>query len=1356
MEETLSDPVKALVQERDDNTLAGGGEMGKLIREHNWTSTPLGNVSQWPQSLRTAVSICLASRFPIIIFWDQQLYQFYNDAFRPILGQTKHPLALGQKADECWPEIWDVVGPMLHGVLASGEATWSKNQLLLLDRNGYLEECYFTFSYSPIRDESGEVGGVFCAVTETSGEVVGQRRLDTLQQLTASTQQANNPDEVCKFATTTLANNPADLPFVLLYLLAADGILARLAGSAGLPPGTSYSPLQVDLDDPSAHWPFLQIVENGQSLLLDNLVQRLGSFPFRLESARSISHTALLLPITRPGEAHPYGFLVTGINPLHPFDDDYRSFCNLIAGQVATAITTVRAYQDARERAEALSELDRAKTAFFSNISHEFRTPLTLLLGPLDTLLSDTVHPVTEEQRIQLEMMRRNSLRQLKLVNTLLDFTRIEAGRADVIFEPLDLSQVTVDLASTFRSAVERAQLQFIVDCPPLPEPIYVDREMWEKIVLNLLSNAFKFTFDGSIRVSLQIKDDHISFQVADTGVGIPPEDIPHLFERFYRVRGTRSRTYEGSGIGLALVQELIRLHGGTIEVQSTVGVGTTITVQLARGMAHLPPERLGVSRTLTSTALGADPYVEEALRWLPELPNATSSLLIEQESPLRAVPLSTDHVPLLLVVDDNADMRDYLKRLLSSSYQVQLAADAAAALTIARDHIPDLILLDVMMPGMDGFAMLSALRADPATRLIPVIMLSARAGEEAILEGLHAGADDYLIKPFSAREVLARVQARLEINELRREATRQANYTHKALDALLAMAEMVVSIETEQNAEELYATSVRVSKHLAERTYQILPCQNITIIQIEPDTEELQVLASAGFTADEEQKLHACINGSQLSERLAPADLPLLNRLRTGEMLQLDVPQLPYHTNLPQSFGERLLVLPLRYGERLVGTVSLNRFRKAPAFSETEQALAAGIARLVLLVIERTRLLTERTRAQEEAIAWHSAHQRMAKLIELSHDAVIIRDPTSAIIYWNQGAELLYGWSKHEALGQISHTLLQTSFPYSLTLVDAYLTDDGQWEGTLQHTHRDGQEVIVESRQVLVRDEADMPEAILEINRDITEREHLLEEREEARANAIAAQEVARQMNDFIGIISHELKTPLTSIKGNLQLAQRNLVRFLKQETAQEGDQLQGIITAQGLLNRAERQIGVQNRLVNDLIDVSRIQADKLELQIGLFDLAQLVREAVEDQRNLLPGRTIRFETSVLEVFVLADAERVGQVVNNYLSNALKYSDTNLPVEVDLKMKETLAQVFVSDKGPGLSKEQQQRIWERFYRAPGIEVKSGSGVGLGLGLYICRTIIERQGGQVGVESSPGEGSTFWFNLPLAEPLRRV
>jgi signal transduction histidine kinase len=594
--------------------------------------------------------------------------------------------------------------------------------------------------------------------------MLSERRTKTLRDLASRAGRAKTSEDVFASSAQVLAEADLDLPFVLFYLVDRDVRQARLIGQTGIRPGTPVSPELVDLRVPGDQpWPIGEVARTGAPQQIDDAAGRLagitvGPYP-------EVPKMAFALPITQPGSEKPAAVMVAGVSSRLLMNEPYRGFCDLAAVAVSSALANARAYEEERQKAEGLAEIDRVKTAFFSNVSHEFRTPLTLMLGPTEDALASHAQTLSGES---LQMVHRNILRLMRLVNSLLDFSRIESGRAQASYEPSDLSAMTTYLASAFRSAIERAGLTFEVECESLPEPIFVDHDMWEKIVLNLLSNALKFTFDGSIGVSVRWCGDHAELKVRDTGTGIPENELPCLFERFHRVHGVRSRTHEGSGIGLALVHDLMRLHGGTVQVASRPGEGTTFTVSIPRGSAHLPPERIVAKRSTAWTAKGAMPFVEEALRW-----SGASKLGAVGPSAATPTPSATRADVRILVVDDNADLRDYIVGLLGEHYAVETAVDGLAALEAARLHKPALVLSDVMMPRLDGFGVLRALRADPSLRDVPVILLSARAGEDSTIEGLEAGADDYLIKPFAARELLARVRTHVELGRQREAVTR-------------------------------------------------------------------------------------------------------------------------------------------------------------------------------------------------------------------------------------------------------------------------------------------------------------------------------------------------------------------------------------------------------------------------------------------------------------------------------------------------------------------------------------------------------------------------------------------------------
>ena len=739
--------------------MRGGGEMGARMRMHDWSATPLGPAAAWPQSLKTIVRVMLDSRYAMWMLWGPDVTFFCNDAYLPTLG-IKRDWALGARADKVWEEIWPDVWPRIDHVLRHGEATWDEALLLFLGRSGFSEETYHTFSYSPVYDDANRVAGMLCVVTEVTERVIGERRLRVLSELAARSGGIDSVADSCRAACDVLARFPMDVPFAAFYLTEADPHAARRFALAGVPPSRSLPEL-LEIGDGSQPWPLAELYasENVQELVdLPRLGIDIaaGDWPDRVKRA-------LMLPL-KVSAVGLSGFLIAGCSPRRPFDEDYRAFLDLVASQVASAIGSAQAYEAERRRAEALAELDRAKTAFFSNVSHEFRTPLTLMQGPLEEAATDPGVPPAI--RDKLALAQRNAARLQRLVNSLLDFSRIEAGRTQANYEPTDLAVLTRDLASTFRSAMEKAGLAYAVECAPLPHTVHVDREMWEKIVLNLLSNAFKFTLSGGVRLTLTADEASALLEVRDTGVGIPASELPRLFERFHRVESTEGRTHEGSGIGLALVQELVRLHGGSIDATSTLGAGTTFRVHIPLGTAHLPQDRIRAAATPTPMAI-ASAFVEEALRWLPDAADSTALMRADTSAPADRRFAATFGSRIVLA-DDNADMRAYVRDLLAPYYLVETVSDGMQALAAARRATPDLILSDVMMPRLDGFGLLAAVRGDAALRHVPVVLLSARAGEESRIEGLDSGADDYVAKPFSARELLARVGAIIELRRMR------------------------------------------------------------------------------------------------------------------------------------------------------------------------------------------------------------------------------------------------------------------------------------------------------------------------------------------------------------------------------------------------------------------------------------------------------------------------------------------------------------------------------------------------------------------------------------------------------------
>lgn len=740
------------------------GEMADLIRSYDWSKSPVGTPDKWPQSLKTALSICLGSKFPMFVWWGKELTVFYNDAYIPFTG-LKHPTYLGRTAREQWAEIWEALEPLTNQVMKTGEATWAQNMQLFMTRKGFLEETYFTFSYSPIKDESGQVAGIINPCQEGTGDVVSQRRLSLLRELGLF--EVNTFNQLVDSVFKVLQSDLNDIPFALMYVIDKENHIPKLVDEFGIKSDVDLWPQIFEASKTGTP----QVIKNLRKTCFESLSEE--PYPEKPDAA-------YVVPMGLPNQEKE-GFLVFGISSRLDFDDRYQAFLNLIAERINTYLGSLRVLELEKKRVEDLAEVDRAKTAFFSNVSHEFRTPLTLMLGPMEDMLAEKRGPLQPEVKDNIEVMHRNSLRLLKLVNSLLDFSRLEANRMQAQYEETDLGSLTRDLASSFRSTVESAGLKFSVVTEALPDKAYVDREMWEKIVLNLISNAFKYTLKGEIKIHLKAEQRNAQLIVKDSGIGIPKSELGKVFERFHRVSGAAGRNHEGTGIGLALVKELVKQHGGSVSVESEEGVGSTFVVTLPLGTKHLDLKQI-VKRNNEQKKdyrARAESYLSDIVT-TNELSPVTDSLAVKEKT--------------ILLADDNQDMRSYITKLLSDRYTVIAVDNGKAALEVLQKTTPDLVLSDIMMPQMDGIELLQNLRNHPVHKTLPIIFLSARAGDEAKTHGITLGADDYLTKPFSANELLARVQTQLQMTEVRKKAIVQETLV-KELEGLIEARDEFISV---------------------------------------------------------------------------------------------------------------------------------------------------------------------------------------------------------------------------------------------------------------------------------------------------------------------------------------------------------------------------------------------------------------------------------------------------------------------------------------------------------------------------------------------------------------------------------
>ncbi|HTL07497.1 MAG TPA: ATP-binding protein [Chitinophagaceae bacterium] len=1334
--------------------LAGGGEMGERLRAFHWHNTSLGNPAQWPQSLKTCVRIMLSSQQPIWIGWGKELVKLYNDAYIDIV-RGKHPVALGQPASVVWKDIWKDIEPLLTRAMQHDQGTYVESQLLIMERSGFPEETYYTFSYTPVLGDDGKPAGIICYNTADTERIINERSLKTLQDL--DTLAENKTElEVYKSAIRSIEKNDRDFPFALIHRIAPDAPPEHVAGF----------PLELKEDIAVA------LAENR--ICITQVNQRWQNLP--RGPWDSMPDQLLHVPLHGANNDVPLAVLTVGLNPYRKVDLAYRNFIQLIADQISLSVNNALAYELERKRAAELEALDKAKTLFFTNISHEFRTPITLMLGPLEEMINTTTAIVGEEEKEKLALTHRNAMRLLKLVNTLLDFSRIESGRQKAALVPTDISSFTKRIASSFQPLVEKAGLRFTINVQPVPQPVPLDRDMWEKIVFNLLSNAFKYTLRGGITVSLAAQGDIATLTVEDTGVGIPPAELPHMFDRFHRVENSAGRTHEGTGIGLSLTRELVLLHKGDISVESGVNKGSRFTV------------RIPMAQDATTELLSEPPAKELSYDSVADLYLDEASFLLNNNGTYRkevtAVPETQDQALTILVVDDNADMRQYLSVIVGRAYNVKLATNGRDALQQVLEQPPDLILSDIMMPVMDGIEMLTKLKKDPSTAHIPVLLITARAGEESKMEGYETGADDYLVKPFSSKELHARIKAQLKIAKVRNHALLQMQHlfqqaptaiqilrgpsfvyelaNDQSLLLLGKKAEQVIGrpvvevfpemveqgfvslLENVYNSGEQYvAAETPINYHTPAgiiRTFQrfvYAPLRdengNVTGIMVTGDDITAQVMARKAIEEAERKWRNLLLQAPGIFVVLRGRDMVidfvnpplLLSWNKTMDLLGKKL-----FEALPELQGqpmEHLLTRVYETGEVYHGKEEKIAIIKNGLLEEVyydyvcqplldERGMIEGITMMATDItlqvnarkkIEHTaqqlRTLTE-TLPQLIWMTDGNGHQEFVSGKWYEYSGIVPVDYQSwvAMIHPDDLAPCAEAWQ----------TSLQTGASY---ITEARLKNK---YGNYRWHHGQGDPIHDEHGQIIFW---------IGSWTDIHDHKKLNE----------ALQLRDEKKDDFIMMASHELKTPVTTIKGYIQLLQ-------KLYESGDSDSAASATILQTALGSMDKQVNSLSSLITELLNLSKIDKGQFELDKSHFNLADFIKDIVQNAQ-LTTGHQLRLNCQ-FNCTLYADKNRIEQVLLNFITNAVKYSPGAAAVDISVLLYgNDLVGVSVQDYGIGMEQKDLDKIFDRFYRVEGRKEKTFPG--FGIGLFIAKDIITRHGGKIVVNSEKNKGSTFTFIL---------
>jgi len=1374
--------------------------MGQRIRDYDWSTTALGPVHTWPQSLRTCIRIMLTSSQPIWIGWGSQLIKFYNDPYKAIVG-GKHPWALGKPASAVWKDIWRDIEPMLKQVMEEDEGTYVESQLLIMERNGYPEETYYTFSYTPIPGDDGGTAGMICFNTDDTYRIISERQLKTVTQLGKAITDSKTDEDVISRTLGCLGENIHDFPFAMFY---------RLAGNKAVLAGTANDNVIVDLPaeiDLTGDHVLAKAISRAaaerQPQAAEGLQQILQDAP---KGAWEIPPSkVIVLPIAQATNKEPYGFLVFGFNPYRLLDEKYNNFFSLIADQVATSFSNVHMLEEERKRSEALSEIDRAKTIFFSNISHEFRTPLTLLLGPIEDELNDPATLPVNRQRMQLAY--RNTLRMQKLVNTLLEFSRIEAGRVEGRYSRVDIVALTQDLASTFRSAVEKAGMQLLFSGSDITADVYVDVDMWEKIILNLLSNAFKYSKQGHIKIEVSQAGDEVLVEITDTGIGIDEDQLEKIFSRFHRVENTEGRSQEGTGIGLAMVKELVKLHSGTIYAKSTKGVGSTFTVVLPAGKKHLPDGKVAESNghyTPGSTSV----FVEEALKWLPG--NDAGAITSDDDVTTALLnQLPGGRKQKILLADDNADMREYVQRLLQQQFTVITAVDGEEAFNKMVKHKPDLLLSDVMMPKADGFGLLKKVRSHPDLKNTPVIFLSARAGREATVEGLDAGADDYMVKPFSAKELMVRVSNLIRINQVRRETELQFYQLFLQAPAFinvfkgpehvyeffhpknkeifgdvdftgLTIREAIPELEGQgiiEIMDEVYLHNktvqynerqVFLTNEKGEKTARYFNSSYQPWYDMRGDIQGVLNFATDVTETVETRKK---IEQSEQRFRSLVMQAPVSIAVLMGEELMVEVANdnylelvgkkreefvgKPLWQGLPEvktQVYSQLLLDVLQKGRPYTGYESeVLLVRKGPPEKIYVNFIYSPIKELDESVIG---IMVVATDVTPQVIARKKIEESEQSLIEMSNampQLAWMADAAGNITYFNErisgfapvakDSNGYWDWMTMIHPGDRNGTV--GAWAYAVKNFTTFET-----EHRMQMKNGDYHWYL--TRGVPQKDETGNVikwfGTATDIN-DAKEQTAILEQEvkkrtQELRTLNISLQKSNDDLQQFAHVASHDLKEPVRKIRtfsGRLQ------------------DEFGAILPDKGrmFLDKVQQATQRMYSMIEGVLNYSTLNSS--EQTIETVSLEEVFRNIEADLEIAVQQKNAVIKKGPLPAIEGAPV-LIYQLFYNLVNNSLKFArqgvqpviNINAPVESHAPNK--YVKIIVSDNGIGFEHDYEKTIFDTFTRLNGKDLYEGTG----LGLALCKKIAERHHGSITATGIKNEGATFTIILPVKQSDKNI
>lgn len=1366
--------------------LTSPGELGEMIRNYDWASTSLGPISAWPQSLKTTLSLMLNSNNPTWLGWGPDNIFFYNDAYIEVLGKEKHKWVLGKPTHIVWEEVWDSCGPLSDLVYQEGIASNVGDMQFFMRRGDFLEETFYSFSYSPIFDEQGKVTGLFCPNFETTSKILNARRNKTLAQLAEKSLIDKTIETALASAARTLGENKEDIPFAILYILDKKGNKAEIIKYVGANESIEkIFPHTVELNDnKSPHATLLaEIINTGKG----KVIQLKNPELFPRGQANQPVRQAVAVPFSMTGNKAA-GIMVCGVNPTRKLDAEYYTFFEMAAGQISAAIQNVNAIENERKRAEELAQIDKAKTAFFSNISHEFRTPLTLMLGPLEELLQkDNLSPKDKDT---IDTTHRNAVRLLRLVNTLLDFSLMESGRLRAKFVPTDISQLTKNLTASFDSITKKAGLEFVVNIQQLTQKAYVDREMWEKIVFNLISNAFKYTLKGTITISVTQDNNNVILTVKDTGMGIPQKEMANMFTRFHRIQNTMGRSFEGSGIGLSMIKELIHQHGGEITVDSTEGIGSTFTVTIPFGKDHLNQAQV-FEESIDNETFLSDAYVKEA------------ETMLHKEDSINVDAETIDKTQeTILIVDDNADMRKHLRAIIEKEYRVITAINGKDALDKIQQTRPTLILSDIMMPVMDGVELLKTVKESRETASIPVILLTARAGEESKIAGYETGADDYLVKPFSAKELVARIHSQIKITNTRDHTRRQLQNLFMQAPAAICILkgkDFIVEMAND-NILEMWGkpAAVMMNRPLLEGLPEAAEQGYGKLLE--------EVYTTGRIHMDEEAPFYKIENGVTKQIYVKFIYQPFYEE--TGEISGIMVlanditPQVEARKKVEESEAKfrnliRQAYIPIVIvkgedfvyefandaylnihdvkREDLIGkkmTDALPHLKDTPIEENLKKVMNNGITQVFTdvplnITIDgntETRYFTSIYQPLVEnnkvsgviSMVNEVTQQYLAKKIQKQNEkdlkSILETMPQMAYRISGEGKPVYHSEKFYEYTGLTKKTTNEHGWK-SIIHPDMIERVYSTWEHSMKTGEEYDQAFMIKrasdgmyrwhlSRAIALRNNKGSITQWIGTLTDIHEQKVFADELETMvnrrteelnESNRLLEQKntelekTNRELESFNYIASHDLQEPLRKIQ--------TFISFIKDRDMSPEE-------AQGYINKIHASAGRMTQLIKDVLIYSRLTSEQQFTKVDLNEVLEIVLADYELFINEKNGKVVKDKLPVITAIPL----QMEQLFSNLISNSLKYSDKTPVITIKYrKNNDGTITITFSDNGIGFEEKYSEQIFKLFQRLHGKNDYAGTGIGLS----ICKKIVELHKGSISAESIPGKGATFNIILPM-------